>query len=364
MANVRLEHVHKNYGEVKAVIDANWECENGEVISILGPSGCGKSSTLRMIAGLELVTDGSIYIGDRKVNMLSPAERNIALAFENYALYPHMTVRQNISYPLRIRKVDIKEISTKCDQILTMLDLHDIADYKVTGLSGGQKQRTSLGRALIRNPDVFLLDEPISHLDVKLRAKMRDDLKSLLKRTGNTAIYVTHDQLEAMTVADRIVVMNFGVIQQIGTPMDVYEKPQNKFVATFIGEPAMNIISGGLRKSVGKIYFSINGQRIEIPRLTVGEEAFKEEALSFGIRPTECFLSLTGKEGWLKGQIYTLTMGIDTAVYQIDIEDTRVNIVADRKIGGKIGDAAWVSFDFQHSRFFSEKTGERIAAKN
>jgi multiple sugar transport system ATP-binding protein len=360
MATVRLEHVYKNYGEVKAVIDASWECKDGEVVSILGPSGCGKSSSLRMIAGLEEVTDGSIYIGDRKVNLLNPTERNIALAFENYALYPHMTVRQNISYPLRIRKVDIEEIKKKCDQILSMLDLHDIADYKVTGLSGGQKQRTSLGRALIRDPEVFLLDEPISHLDVKLRAKMRDDLKSLLKRTGNTAIYVTHDQLEAMTVADRIVVMNRGEIQQIGTPMEVYEEPQNKFVATFIGEPSMNLIPGSLNRSGGKNFFSINGQRIEITRSPIGDKAFKAETLSFGIRPTECFISLVEKSGWLKGQIYTLTKGIDTAVYQIDIENTRVGIVADRTVGGEIGASAWVSFDFQHSRFFNEKTGKRI----
>jgi ABC-type sugar transport system ATPase subunit len=360
MANVRLEHVYKNYRDVKAVIDANWECNDGEVVSILGPSGCGKSSSLRMIAGLEEISGGSIYIGDRWVNELSPAERNIALAFENYALYPHMTVRQNISYPLKIRSVDIADIIKRCDQILTMLDLHDIADYKVTGLSGGQKQRVSLGRALIREPDVFLLDEPISHLDVKLRAKMRDDLKILLKRTGHTAIYVTHDQLEAMTVADRIVVMNVGVIQQIGTPMEVYERPQNKFVATFIGEPAMNLIPGNLKKQGGKNLFSINGQMIELPTAVRVDEAVKEGTVSFGVRPTECFLSLTEKNGWLKGKIYTITKGIDTAIYQIDIDAIHVRIVAERSVGGSIGDTAWVSFDFQHSRFFSEETGSRI----
>ncbi|MBN2324853.1 MAG: ATP-binding cassette domain-containing protein [Spirochaetes bacterium] len=360
MANVRLEHVYKNYRDVKAVIDANWECNDGEVVSILGPSGCGKSSSLRMIAGLEEISNGSIYIGDRRVNELSPAERNIALAFENYALYPHMTVRQNISYPLKIRNVEISEIKKRCDQILTMLDLHDISGYKVTGLSGGQKQRTSLGRALIREPDVFLLDEPISHLDVKLRAKMRDDLKSLLKRTGHTAIYVTHDQLEAMTVADRIVVMNLGEIQQIGTPMEVYERPQNKFVATFIGEPSMNLIPGSLKKQGGKNIFSINGQNMEVPAEVQVEKAAKEGKVSFGVRPTECFLSLTEKKGWLKGKVYTITKGIDTAVYQIDIDANHVRIVAERTVGGTIGDTAWVSFDFQHSRFFSEETGGRI----
>lgn len=360
MANIRLEHVYKNYRDVKAVIDANWECNDGEVVSILGPSGCGKSSSLRMIAGLEEISDGSIYIGDRRVNEFSPAERNIALAFENYALYPHMTVRQNISYPLRVRSVGIGEIKKRSDEILTMLDLHDIADYKVTGLSGGQKQRVSLGRALIRQPDVFLLDEPISHLDVKLRAKMRDDLKSLLKRTGHTAIYVTHDQLEAMTIADRIVVMNNGIIQQIGTPMEVYEGPQNKFVATFIGEPAMNLIPGGLKKGDGKTQFSINGQKMEMPGTVHIDEAVKEGTVSFGVRPTECFLSLTEKKGWLKGNIYTITKGIDTALYLIDIDTIPVWIVVDRSVGGGIGDNAWVSFDFHHSRFFSEETGSRI----
>jgi multiple sugar transport system ATP-binding protein len=363
MATVRLEHVYKNYRQVKAVIDSNWECKDGEIVSILGPSGCGKSSSLRMIAGLEEITEGSIYIGNKRVNDLSPAERNIALAFENYALYPHMTVRQNISYPLRIRKYEIGEIKKRCDQILSILDLHDISDYKVTGLSGGQKQRVSLGRALIRDPDVLLLDEPISHLDVKLRAKMRDDLKSLLKRTGRTAIYVTHDQLEAMTVADRIVVMNLGVIQQIGTQVEVYEEPQNKFVATFIGEPPMNLIPGSLNKSSGKMFFNINSQKIEIPHFQLRDEAFQEETVSFGVRPIECFLSLKEKKGWLKGSIYTLAKGIDTAVYQIDVEDIPVKIVADRKVGGNIGDAAWISFDFHHSRFFSDKTQKRITCK-
>jgi ABC-type sugar transport system ATPase subunit len=363
MATLQLEHVYKNYGEVKAVIDANWECADGEIVSILGPSGCGKSSSLRMIAGLEGITGGSIYIGGKRVNHLKPAERNIAMAFENYALYPHMTVRQNIAYPLKIRKVASEVIQQRCSRILEMLELADIADHQVTGLSGGQKQRVSLGRALIREPEVFLLDEPISHLDAKLRSKMRCDLKNLLKRTGNTAVYVTHDQLEAITVADRIVVMNFGAVQQIGTPLEIYENPQNKFVATFIGEPAMNMISGKLDQEGRKTYLVIGDQRIEIPVQTLESSGRRETGLSIGIRPNECFISLEERSGWLRGSIYTITSQIDSAIYQVDLGEPRatsIHVVAERDTGGRIGDPAWVAFDDAKMRFYSDSDGLRI----
>ncbi|MCD6446830.1 MAG: ABC transporter ATP-binding protein [Candidatus Marinimicrobia bacterium] len=360
MATLKLEHVYKNYRDVKAVIDANWECGDGEIVSILGPSGCGKSSSLRMIAGLESITQGSIYIGDKKVNDLSPGERNIAMAFENYALYPHMNVEQNITYPLRIKKLSKAEIKKRRDEILELLELQDIADFKVTGLSGGQKQRVSLGRALIREPDVLLLDEPISHLDAKLRSKMRYDLKNLIKRTGNTTVYVTHDQLEAITIADRVVVMNFGVVQQIGTPIDIYENPQNKFVAAFIGEPAMNLLSGTLERSNEELFFIKERQRIALPGVYLNEDLFAEETISIGIRPNECSISLQEKKDWMKGIIYTVTMGIDSKTYQVRIDDTDVRVITSLEMEGEIGAPAWVSFDSIKVRFFSDKTGKRI----
>jgi len=313
-----------------------------------------------MIAGLESITDGTIRIGDRRVNELTPAERNIAMAFENYALYSHMTVEKNITYPLRIRKRPADEIRRRCDSILRLLEMEDIADEKVTGLSGGQKQRVSLGRALIREPDILLLDEPISHLDAKLRSRMRCDLKDLIKRTGNTTVYVTHDQLEAITIADRIVVMNFGVIQQIGTPIDIYENPMNKFVATFIGEPAMNLIQGTIEQQEGCIVFVKDNQRFVLSDFHPDEALLKEETVSLGVRPNECDISLREKEGWMKGHIYTSTMGIDSTTYQVRIGDTDIKIVTSQEDRGKIGDSAWVSFSSRKARFFNDRTGERM----
>lgn len=244
MAQVRLEHVDKIYkGGVQAVQDLNLHIEDGEFLALLGPSGCGKTSTLRMIVGLEEITGGDIFIGDRRVNGLEPSQRNVALAFETYALYPPLRVWENIAFCLRARNMDKGEIERRVKEVARVLDITDILDRKPAELGGGQKQRISLARALVRDPDVFLLDEPLSHLDAAQRANMRVELKRLHAAVKRTMVLVTHDQLEAIAMAERIAVMNFGVLQQIGTFDEVYNHPANEFVAGFIGEPPMNFLN-------------------------------------------------------------------------------------------------------------------------
>ncbi|MBK8022600.1 MAG: ABC transporter ATP-binding protein [Chloroflexi bacterium] len=245
MAEVRLEHIYKTYkGGVEAVIDLNLTIRNGEFLALLGPSGCGKTSTLRMIVGLESITKGDLFIGNRRMNDLEPNQRNAALAFESYALYPPLTVFDNIAFCLRARRIEAKEVERRVLEVANMLEISDILKRKPAELGGGQKQRISLARALVRDPDVFLMDEPLSHLDAALRAHMRVELKRLHARTGRTTVLVTHDQLEAVAMAERVAVMNFGVLQQVGTFEEIYNHPVNEFVAGFIGEPPMNFLLG------------------------------------------------------------------------------------------------------------------------
>jgi len=242
MASLILKNVKKSYGKVKVIHGIDLEVEEGELIVIVGPSGCGKSTLLRMIAGLENITYGDILIDNLKVNDKEPMERNIAMVFQNYALYPHMSVFKNMAYGLKIAGLPKAEIAERVSQAATMLELDGLLDRKPRELSGGQKQRVAMGRAIVRKPAVFLFDEPLSNLDAKLRIQMRLEIKSLQQRLGTTSLFVTHDQIEAMTLADRMVVMNEGVTEQIGSPLDVYQKPETVFAAQFIGSPAMNII--------------------------------------------------------------------------------------------------------------------------
>ena len=244
MVNVEFEKLFKNYGDVKAVQNFNLNIQDGEFIVLVGPSGCGKSTTLRMIAGLEDITSGLIYIDKKVVNKVHPKNRDIAMVFQNYALYPHLSVRDNISFGLRAQKLPKSEVNERVLGAADTLGLQELLARRPGELSGGQKQRVAMGRAIVRNPKVFLFDEPLSNLDAKLRHKMRAEMKKLHKKVGTTTIYVTHDQIEAMTLADRIVIMKDGLIEQVGTPDEVYNKPDNVFVASFIGTPAMNFIEG------------------------------------------------------------------------------------------------------------------------
>ena len=242
MAKVDLKNLTKKYGDVVAVQNMNLTIPHNEFLVLVGPSGCGKSTTLRMIAGLEEISGGDIYIGDEKVNEKDPKDRNVSMVFQNYALYPHMTVEENLGFSLKIAKVNHDEIEVKVKEAVKILGLEDLRKRKPSQLSGGQRQRVAMGRAIVRRPDAFLFDEPLSNLDAKLRTQMRTEIKKLHQKLKTTIIYVTHDQVEAMTLADRIIIMKDGFIEQIGSPIDVFNHPVNVFVATFIGSPPMNII--------------------------------------------------------------------------------------------------------------------------
>ena len=284
MAKVTLEKVSKFYGDVEAVKKIDLEISDNEFLVLVGPSGCGKSSTLRMIAGLEEIDEGKIIIGHKTVNELEPRERNVSMVFQNYALYPHMTVEENLGFSLKIAGMKKADIDTRVAEAAGILDIKEFLQRKPAQLSGGQRQRVAMGRAIVRRPDVFLFDEPLSNLDAKLRNQMRTEIKRLHQKVETTIVYVTHDQVEAMTLADRIVIMKDGIIEQIGTPLDLFETPATKFVATFIGSPSMNIISSTIEKDQGK-YVMNTEDGISIPVPVSKQDTVKEgQKISFGFR--------------------------------------------------------------------------------
>ena len=291
MASLSLKHIYKKYpGGVTAVSDFCLEIKDKEFIIFVGPSGCGKSTTLRMIAGLEEITEGELYIGDKLMNDIAPKDRDIAMVFQNYALYPHMTVYENMAFGLKLRKTPKEEIKRRVEEAARILGITNLLDRKPKAMSGGQKQRVALGRAIVRNPKVFLLDEPLSNLDAKLRATMRTELTKIHQKVGTTFVYVTHDQVEAMTMATRIVVMKDGVIQQVDTPQNLYDKPVNMFVAGFIGTPQMNFVNCVLEKREDGAYITFEGHSIKLPPEKAEDPAlndyFGKEVIA-GIRP-EC----------------------------------------------------------------------------
>ena len=334
MASVSLKGIYKKYpGNVVAVSDFNIEIKDKEFIILVGPSGCGKSTTLRMIAGLEEISDGELYIGDRLVNDIAPKDRDIAMVFQNYALYPHMTVFENMAFGLKLRKVPKDQIAKKVEEAAKILDIAHLLDRKPKALSGGQRQRVALGRAIVREPQVFLLDEPLSNLDAKLRAQMRTEISKLHKRLGTTFIYVTHDQTEAMTMADRIVVMKDGFIQQVDTPNNLYQHPVNQFVAGFIGSPQMNFIDSKLIKVDGKYVIEFGTEdtketrgvkyTVEVPEAKSDKELLEPlvgKEVVLGIRPEcihdeEMFIS-SAKTGIIDTTVEVAEMmGAETYLY-------------------------------------------------
>jgi multiple sugar transport system ATP-binding protein len=288
MADVSLRKVVKRYDEVEAVRGIDLDIADHEFVVLVGPSGCGKSTTLRMIAGLEDITDGDIMIGGDVVNDVPPKDRDIAMVFQNYALYPHMTVAENMSFGLRLKHYPKAEIKSRVAEAARMLDITDLIDRKPKQLSGGQRQRVAMGRAIVRNPKVFLFDEPLSNLDAKLRVQMRIEIKKVHQKVRTTTVYVTHDQVEAMTLADRVVVMNKGRIEQIGTPNDLYHKPETRFVAGFIGSPAMNFVPCRLEEASGQLNVRLT-DRLSFPlppaRAARYQTVARVEKLLLGIRP-------------------------------------------------------------------------------
>jgi len=295
MANVVLKNIAKRFGDVIAVDEVNLEIADREFVVLVGPSGCGKTTTLRMIAGLEEISDGEISIGDRVVNKLTPMERNIAMVFQSYALYPHMNVFDNMAFGLKMRKVSKEQREAQVRKAADILGIEDLLDRKPKQLSGGQRQRVALGRAIVRDPDVFLFDEPLSNLDAKLRVQMRIELKKLHERLQATVVYVTHDQVEAMTMGDRIVVMKDGIVQQVGRPLDLYNSPANRFVASFIGSPAMNFIPCRLVEDKSHHYIDTGDYRITLPDFLSSKVSTAQgDEFIFGIRPEHFQHTLAG----------------------------------------------------------------------
>ena len=298
MAQVVLKDLNKKFDEVHAVKDVNLTIRDKEFMVFVGPSGCGKTTTLRMVAGLEEITSGEISIGDRIVNDLPPKDRDIAMVFQNYALYPHMSVYDNMAFGLKMRKFPKPEIAKRVGEAAEILGIHELLKRKPRQLSGGQRQRVAVGRAIVRHPQVFLFDEPLSNLDAKLRVQMRVELKRLHERLETTAIYVTHDQVEAMTLGSRVVVMKDGYVQQVGEPMEIYSRPQNRFVAGFIGSPAMNFIPTVLSEQGGAIYAEATGLKVKVPAERAARlGAYKGQTVTLGIRPEDLRVTSSSDNG-------------------------------------------------------------------
>ena len=294
MASVDIRDVRKSFGPVEILHGVSVPIKDGEFVVLVGPSGCGKSTLLRMLAGLENITSGEIAIGGRVVNHVHPKERDIAMVFQNYALYPHMTVGQNMGFSLKLRKEDKSVIAERVKRAADILGLGQLLDRYPRQLSGGQRQRVAMGRAIVRDPQVFLFDEPLSNLDAKLRVQMRTEIKELHQRLKTTTVYVTHDQIEAMTMADQIVVMHDGIVEQMGTPLELYDRPQNTFVAGFIGSPAMNFIDGTFRAGAEPAVVAADGTVFHV---TDAGTASDGQAVTLGIRPEHLVISEDGAEG-------------------------------------------------------------------
>ena len=374
MASLSLRHVSKRYpGGVTAVSDFNLEIKDKEFIILVGPSGCGKSTTLRMVAGLEEISDGEIYIGDKLVNDVAPKDRDIAMVFQNYALYPHMTVFDNMAFGLKLRKTPKDEIKRRVEEAARILDISHLLERKPKALSGGQRQRVALGRAIVREPKVFLLDEPLSNLDAKLRAQMRTEISKLHQRLGTTFIYVTHDQTEAMTMGTRIVVMKSGLIQQVDTPNNLYLYPCNLFVAGFIGSPQMNFIEAKLLKE-GENYLVEFGSedtktragvkyKIQLPASKNKDnclEAYAGKEVIMGIRPenvhNEEDLIELHKDGIVEADVeVTELMGAETYLY-MNCEGQSINARVSPTNTARPGDKIKIAFETAKIHLFDKET--------
>ena len=349
MATIKLEKLLKTYGDIEVLHNLNGENEDGEFVVVVGPSGCGKSTLLRMIAGLEKITSGEISIGNKIVNDLEPADRDIAMVFQNYALYPHMTVRQNMGYGLKIRKIEKQEIEHRVHEAAEILGINEYLDRKPRQLSGGQRQRVAMGRAIVRDPQVFLFDEPLSNLDAKLRVQMRLEIRKLQKRLNVTSIYVTHDQVEAMTLGDRLMVLNNGVVEQFGTPIELYDNPRTIFVAGFIGSPAMNFIPA---ECTEKNISLCNGKKIEKNIKYKGK-------IFIGIRPEHLE---ENKKGNIKIVIQMVEqLGSNSLLHGI-LEDTKIEIVASLSghVTAKAGSIVSFSAKETNIHVFNPETEKRL----
>jgi multiple sugar transport system ATP-binding protein len=363
MASVTFDHVWKRYGEVVAVQDLNLEIQDGEFLVLVGPSGCGKTTSLRMIAGLETVTEGQVRIGDRVVNDLEPRDRDIAMVFQSYALYPHMSVRDNLAFGLKLRKIPKDEINRRVEEAARMTELANLLDRKPKELSGGQRQRVALGRAIVREPAVFLMDEPLSNLDAKLRVQTRAEISRLHQRLGTTTVYVTHDQVEAMTMGDRIAVMSEGLLQQVGTPQELYEHPTNRFVAGFIGSPSMNFVDAVVTQQDGGLVARLGDTAAARLPAGVSLPTGADGNVTLGFRPEHLSPEANGAQ--------TATIRVRTDVVEflgneellhVTAEDRRLLALVDASMRVKPGDVLDLHVPLQHLHVFDAEGRSLTAA--
>ena len=349
MSKVTLSGVSKRWGTFVGVDNANLEIADKEFLVFLGPSGCGKTTTMRMVAGLETPSEGEIFIGDRLVNKLEPKDRDVAMVFQSYGLYPNMTVYENIRFPLKVRKADPSTHDERVKHAAEMVELGDLLHRRPKELSGGQRQRVALARAIVRKPTVFLMDEPLSNLDAKLRVSTRAQLKNLQHELQTTTIYVTHDQIEAMTLADRVVVMNEGKFQQIGTPTEIYDTPANTFVAGFIGSPAMNLVNGELSNGTFKAE-------------TISISGFKQAQsgpVILGFRAEDASV-VKSKKNEVSAPIYTVELLGDATMVTLRVGDGLVSVRTDKEYRAEIGSQVNISIPSKICHLFDASTGERI----
>lgn len=367
MAGVRLVNLTKSFGNVTAVRDVNLDIRDGEFMVLVGPSGCGKTTCLRLIAGLEEATEGEIWIGDRLVNDVSPKDRNIAMVFQNYALYPHMTAYENMAFALRLRRMKRDEIDRRVREAARMLGIEELLHRKPKELSGGQRQRVAVGRAIVREPAVFLMDEPLSNLDAKMRVETRAELIKLHRRLGITTVYVTHDQLEAMTMGDRIAVMNDGRIQQVDTPLGLFHNPRNIFVAGFIGTPPMNFVEATVRQAGDDLIVDARDFQVKLPPAKA--EAAREHVgkpVVFGIRPNDIYdaglapMAQPSPDNTLTATVDVVEpMGAEAILY-LSVGGTRLIASVDGTTKARETEPLQVVLDLSRAYLFSQDTGEAI----
>jgi multiple sugar transport system ATP-binding protein len=374
VASITIENVWKIYNEgkreheVQAVKDLSLECQDGEFLALLGPSGCGKTSTMRMIAGLEEITRGNIWIGDKLVNKLHPSQRDIAMVFESYALYEHLSVYENIAFPLKVRKLSKDEMERRISRVAEILDIGDLLKRMPAHLSDGQKQRISIGRAIVRQPVAFLMDEPISHLDAMLRSKMRREITHLQKELGITTVYVTHDQLEATVMADRIAVMNLGELQQLETPKVIFENPANTFVADFVGEPPMNFINMEITNCSDHI--ELNGSGVSI----VVREKSRSQALlnlnqpniTLGIRPMYIETKMSSTPGSFPTQVYAVEPLDELNIITTKLSGNGKHMLIETEplVRPEFDDVIWLTIPEEKVLFFHPTTGKNLLNQN
>ena len=353
---IEFRNLSKRFGQQVVVDELSLTIDDGEFVVLLGPSGCGKSTTLRMLAGLEEVTSGDILVGNERVNDVPPQRRDLAMVFQNYALYPHLSVAENIAYPLRIRKLSREEITSKVERVAGLLEIAHLLARKPRELSGGERQRVALARAIVREPRAYLMDEPLSNLDARLRVQMRGELKRLQHELGTTTIYVTHDQAEAMTLAHRVAVMHRGKLQQFDTPLTVYNRPANRFVAEFVGSPSMNFIDGRIETETQT--FKSHHLTLRLSEALLS--GIDGSAVTLGIRPEHIRVSPAQRDGWLQATVYvTELMGSETFVF-LTVGNARIIARAPADFRAEVETNVWVEFDIDRAHFFHPTTGERL----